>query len=71
RERDAAAPGQGGKPPRQRQSDGGGRRQGGERRGGGTGGARPSAAPAPANSAMADALRRAGLTDPGQGGRKR
>ncbi|MFD6422817.1 Tex family protein [Streptomyces sp. NPDC060198] len=70
RERDTA-PGQGGRPPRQRQSDGGGRRQGGERRGSGTGGARPSAAPAPANSAMADALRRAGLTDPGQGGRKR
>ncbi|WP_327179170.1 RNA-binding transcriptional accessory protein [Streptomyces sp. NBC_01335] len=73
RERDAAQ-GQGGRPPRQRQSDGGGRRQGGDRRGGGTaGGARPSGAPAPApaNSAMADALRRAGLTDPGQGGRKR
>ncbi|WP_328718215.1 RNA-binding transcriptional accessory protein [Streptomyces sp. NBC_00247] len=70
RERDAA-PGQGGRPPRQRQPDAGGRRQGGDRRGGGTGGARPSAAPAPANSAMADALRRAGLTDPGQGGRKR
>ncbi|MEU1091109.1 Tex family protein [Streptomyces sp. NPDC005892] len=66
RERDAA-PGQGGRPPRQRQSDGGGRRQGGERRGSGTGGARPTAAPAPANSAMADALRRAGLTDPGRG----
>lgn len=75
RERDAAqgqAQGQGGRPPRQRQSDGGGRRQGGDRRGSGTGGgARPSGAPAPANSAMADALRRAGLTDPGQGGRKR
>ncbi|MCX5401074.1 Tex family protein [Streptomyces sp. NBC_00102] len=70
RERDAAA-GQGGRPPRQRQSDGGGRRQGGERRGGGAGGARAASAPAPANSAMADALRRAGLADPGQGGRKR
>ncbi|MFE9852028.1 Tex family protein [Streptomyces sp. NPDC005576] len=70
RERDAA-PGQGGRPPRQRQSDGGGRRQGGERRGSGTGGARPTAAPAPANSAMADALRRAGLTDQGRGGGKR
>lgn len=70
RERDAA-PGQGGRPPRQRQSDGGGRRQGGERRGSGTGGERPTAAPAPANSAMADALRRAGLTDPGRGGGKR
>ncbi|MFF7362029.1 helix-hairpin-helix domain-containing protein [Streptomyces sp. NPDC008125] len=71
RDRDAA-PGQGGRPPRQRQSDGGGRRQSGDRRGNGTGGgARPSPAPAPANSAMADALRRAGLADPGQGGRKR
>ncbi|MGW2840800.1 Tex family protein [Streptomyces sp. NPDC001493] len=71
RERDAA-PGQGGRPPRQRQSDGGGRRQGGDRRGSGAGGgARPSGAPAPANSAMADALRRAGLADPGQGGGKR
>ncbi|MET9534351.1 Tex family protein [Streptomyces sp. NPDC006649] len=53
-----AQDGQGGRPPQQRQGGGG-------RRGGG--GGRPSSAPAPANSAMADALRRAGLTDPGQG----
>ncbi|WP_327112354.1 RNA-binding transcriptional accessory protein [Streptomyces sp. NBC_01341] len=64
--------GQGGgeRPPRQRQGQGQGQgqenRQGGagqrrDRRGGGSGGAaRPAAAPA--NSAMADALRRAGLT---------
>ncbi|MGW2101710.1 Tex family protein [Streptomyces olivaceoviridis] len=63
---DEAAPqGQGGgrqqrggaRPPQQRQ--GGGQRQG---RGGGDRGGRQ--APAPANSAMADALRRAGLLDP-------
>ncbi|MFE3494543.1 Tex family protein [Streptomyces sp. NPDC059175] len=53
--------GQGGRPPQQRQ---GGR----DRRGGGGGGR--SSAPAPANSAMADALRKAGLLDPKQG-RKR
>lgn len=59
--------GQGGRPPRQRQGQGG---QDRERRGGGGGGsARP--APAPVNSAMADALRRAGLADPQQGGKKR
>lgn len=57
--------GQGGRPPRQRQGQGG---QDRDRRGGG-GSARQ--APAPVNSAMADALRRAGLTDPDQGGRKR
>ncbi|WP_328379416.1 RNA-binding transcriptional accessory protein [Streptomyces sp. NBC_00440] len=56
-----AQDGQGGRPPQQRQG-GGGRRGGG----GGGGGGRTSA-PAPANSAMADALRRAGLTDPGRG----
>lgn len=56
--------GQGGRPPQQRQ--GGGR----ERRGGGGGGGR-SSAPAPSNSAMADALRKAGLLDPKQGGGKR
>ncbi|MGW2464847.1 Tex family protein [Streptomyces sp. NPDC001761] len=64
---DEAAPqGQGGgrqqrggaRPPQQRQG-GGGQRQG---RGGGDRGGRQ--APAPANSAMADALRRAGLLDP-------
>ena len=42
-------------------------RQGGDRQGGGQG---RGAAPAPANSAMADALRKAGLVDPkGRGGR--
>ena len=51
----------GGRPPQQRQ--GGGR--GGQ--GGGRGGQRQ--APPPANSAMADALRRAGLTDPKNGRR--
>ncbi|WP_328535691.1 Tex family protein [Streptomyces sp. NBC_00344] len=56
--------GQGGRPPQPRQ--GGGRAQ----RGGG-GGGRQSSAPAPANSAMADALRRAGLTDPKPGGGRR
>ncbi|CAM5322295.1 RNA-binding transcriptional accessory protein [Streptomyces pilosus] len=47
----------GGRPPQQRQGRGGG----------GGGAARP--APAPANSAMADALRRAGLVDPKNGRR--
>ncbi|MER5996541.1 Tex family protein [Streptomyces viridosporus] len=50
----------GGRPPQQRQ----GRRGGG---GGGGGGSRQAAAPS--NSAMADALRRAGLVDPKRGGR--
>ncbi|MFI9628452.1 Tex family protein [Streptomyces sp. NPDC052042] len=54
---------QGARPPRPRQSG-----QDRERRGGGS--ARP--APAPVNSAMADALRRAGLAGPDRdGGRKR
>lgn len=48
----------GGRPPQQRQGRGGG---------GGGGGSRQAAAPA--NSAMADALRRAGLADP-KGGRR-
>ncbi|MFF0157076.1 Tex family protein [Streptomyces sp. NPDC005263] len=48
----------GGRPPQQRQNRGGG---------GGGGGSRQ--APPPANSAMADALRRAGLTDPNKGRR--
>ncbi|MGW6295713.1 Tex family protein [Streptomyces sp. NPDC055058] len=48
----------GGRPPQQRQG----------RRGGGGGGGGRQAAP-PANSAMADALRRAGLVDPKKGGR--
>ncbi|WP_274564100.1 Tex family protein [Streptomyces spiramyceticus] len=57
--------GSGGRPPQQRQGGGGGRRGGG---GGGAGGGGSRQAPAPANSAMADALRRAGLTDPKPGG---
>ncbi|MGC5036157.1 Tex family protein [Streptomyces sp. DT190] len=65
----------GGRPPQQRQGAGGGRGgqgggrggQGGGGRGGQGGGSRQ--APAPANSAMADALRRAGLVDPGNGRR--
>ncbi|MBT2487930.1 RNA-binding transcriptional accessory protein [Streptomyces sp. ISL-96] len=52
--------GSGGRPPAQRQ---GGR----ERRGRDGGGGASRQAPAPANSAMADALRRAGLTDPKRG----
>ncbi|AVV45765.1 Tex family protein [Streptomyces sp. ID05-04B] len=51
----------GGRPPQQRQ-------QGGQRAGGGGGGGSRQAPP-PANSAMADALRRAGLTDPKKGSR--
>jgi uncharacterized protein len=69
----------GGRPPQQRQGGGGAGRErrgagggggnGGDRRGGGNGGDRrgagtPRQAPAPSNSAMADALRRAGLVDP-------
>ncbi|MFB4420231.1 Tex family protein [Streptomyces sp. QL37] len=71
--------GQGGgeRPPRQRQAQGGGQgaRQGGgqgrDRRGGGGQGGAPRPAAAPANSAMADALRRAGLGGSDSGGRKR
>ncbi|MFE9776063.1 Tex family protein [Streptomyces sp. NPDC005931] len=63
-----SAPGErrqrGGRPPQQRQ---GGRGNGGGGGRGNGGGARQ--APAPANSAMADALRRAGLVDPGNGRR--
>ncbi|WP_405487051.1 Tex family protein [Streptomyces sp. NBC_00096] len=70
----------GGKPPQQRGGQGGG--QGGSRdaarggsRDGGKGqrqGGQGGGAPAPANSAMADALRRAGLSGPDErGGRKR
>ncbi|MFI6560642.1 Tex family protein [Streptomyces sp. NPDC050534] len=61
----------GGRPPQQRQQQGGGTRQGGaSRQGGGArqGGGSRQAAP-PANSAMADALRRAGLLDPKNGKR--
>ncbi|MEU3444831.1 Tex family protein [Streptomyces griseoincarnatus] len=56
----------GGRPPQQRQ--GGRQRQDGHG-GGGGGGNRARQAPAPANSAMADALRRAGLLDPKSGRR--
>ncbi|MER8029299.1 Tex family protein [Streptomyces bauhiniae] len=69
--------GGGARPPQQRQGQGGqsqGQRQGGGQGGQGRGngggkdrGGRP--APAPANSAMADALRRAGLVDPKKGRR--
>ncbi|MEU1709751.1 Tex family protein [Streptomyces sp. NPDC005706] len=62
--------GGGARPPQQRQG-GQGQRQGGQGqrqgRGGGDRGGRQ--APAPANSAMADALRRAGLVDPKNGRR--
>jgi protein Tex len=66
--------GRGDRPPRQRQGQGqeqgGPSGQGGrDRRGGGGGATRQGAAPA--NSAMADALRRAGLTGPDGGGRQR
>ncbi|MET9803600.1 Tex family protein [Streptomyces sp. NPDC006368] len=58
--------GGGGRPPRQRQGSGGGGR---DRRGGG---GRPSqASPAPANSAMAEALRKAGLLGGGNDGKGR
>ncbi|MGW2913508.1 Tex family protein [Streptomyces asoensis] len=69
----------GGRPPQQRQQGGqrggtgggqrggGGGQRGGTGGGGGGGGSRQ--APAPSNSAMADALRRAGLVDPKKGGR--
>ncbi|MFE9462376.1 Tex family protein [Streptomyces virginiae] len=75
-ERGAGAPRQrderrgGGRPPQQRggaAGQGGGRNQGerGQSQGGGQGRQREGGgAPAPANSAMADALRRAGLTAP-------
>ncbi|MER6117351.1 hypothetical protein, partial [Streptomyces sp. NPDC001743] len=63
--------GQGGGQGRQGSGQGG---QGRDRRGGAGGnggGARQAPAAAPANGAMADALRRAGLLEPGQGGKKR
>jgi protein Tex len=76
--REKGAQGGGGeRPPRQRQAQGGGgrARQGGgqdrDRRGGGGQGGAPRPAAAPANSAMADALRRAGLGGSDSGGRKR
>ncbi|MDF6017540.1 Tex family protein [Streptomyces sp. JH34] len=75
--RERSAQGGGERPPRQREGQDG--RQGGggqrrDRRGGGNGGGggAPRPAAAPANSAMADALRRAGLTGGSdRGGRKR
>ncbi|MFI8191212.1 Tex family protein [Streptomyces sp. NPDC085946] len=57
----------GGRPPQQRQGGRGAGSGGGGGRGAAAGGARQ--APAPANSAMADALRRAGLLDPKNGRR--
>lgn len=70
-QRQGQGQGQGGQGQRQAQ---GGRQGGGgqarDRRGDGQGAA-PRPAAAPANSAMADALRRAGLTGPDRGGRKR
>ncbi|MFD4689687.1 Tex family protein [Streptomyces sp. NPDC058463] len=63
--------GQGGQGQRQAQGGRqGGGGQGRDRRGDGQGAA-PRPAAAPANSAMADALRRAGLMGPDRGGRKR
>ncbi|MFC7922578.1 Tex family protein [Streptomyces cinereoruber] len=58
-----------GRPPQQRQGGGGGRRAERGDQGGRGGGRDRGAAPAPANSAMADALRKAGLL--GEGGGKR
>ncbi|MFJ8871002.1 Tex family protein [Streptomyces sp. NPDC102473] len=78
--RERNAQGGGERPPRQRQGQGQGQgqdnRQGGQRRdrrgGGGSGGGAPRPTAAPANSAMADALRRAGLTGGSdQGGARR
>ncbi|GAB2808453.1 Tex family protein [Streptomyces chlorus] len=63
----------GARPPQQRQGQGQGQARGGGGGGGrGSGGARQATArqaTAPANSAMADALRRAGLVDPKKGKR--
>ncbi|MFJ5100441.1 Tex family protein [Streptomyces sp. NPDC088554] len=61
-ERSGGGTGGGDRPPQQRQ---------GGRGGGGGGAKRQPSAPPPANSAMADALRRAGLTDPKRGDGKR
>lgn len=60
----------GGRPPQQRQQGGRPRRRRWRRMGGGGGGGGGSRqAPPPGNSAMADALRRAGLVDPKKGRR--
>ncbi|WP_369213683.1 Tex family protein [Streptomyces flavofungini] len=61
----------GGRPPQQRQGQGQGQRGGQGRRGGGQGGGQRGQkpqrqGPPPANDAMAEALRRAGLVDPGR-----
>ncbi|MEV5161846.1 Tex family protein [Streptomyces sp. NPDC053728] len=77
--RERNAQGGGERPPRQRQGQGQSQdgRPGGQRRdrrgGGNSGGGAPRPGAAPANSAMADALRRAGLTGGGseQGGARR
>ncbi|MFD5073579.1 Tex family protein [Streptomyces sp. NPDC058371] len=58
-------PQRGGRPPQQRQQQSS--RQGQPRQGQGRSGGGSRQAPPPANSAMADALRRAGLTDPKRG----
>ncbi|MEU6878368.1 Tex family protein [Streptomyces sp. NPDC046712] len=55
----------GGRPPQQRRGAGGGGGGGGDR------GRSQASAPAPANSAMADALRKAGLLNEGGGGKRR
>ncbi|MEV0096702.1 Tex family protein [Streptomyces sp. NPDC050738] len=60
--------GQGGRPPQQRSGKAQGQARGQGQKGGG--GGRERQGPPPGNSAMADALRRAGLTDPGAGGRR-
>ncbi|MGK5530810.1 Tex family protein [Streptomyces sp. URMC 129] len=65
---DRGARGGGGGAPRQRDRRGGRRDEGGGSGGGGRGGARRGDTP-PVNSAMADALRRAGLVDKGRGKR--
>ncbi|MEV4945311.1 Tex family protein [Streptomyces sp. NPDC053755] len=59
----------GGRPPQQRRGGAGG--SGGGGGGGGDRGRSKAAAPAPANSAMADALRKAGLLNEGGGGKRR
>ncbi|MEU8578953.1 Tex family protein [Streptomyces asoensis] len=59
----------GGRPPQQRQQGGQRGGTGGGQRGGTGGGGGSRQAPAPSNSAMADALRRAGLVDPKKGKR--
>ncbi|MGW4164481.1 Tex family protein [Streptomyces sp. NPDC004788] len=57
--------GRGGRPPQQRRGGGGGGGRGGDGGGSGGGNRDRAQAPAPANSAMADALRKAGLLNEG------